>query len=75
MNRKRIKINLLFVLATLSLLTTGFWIHPGESILPFLFLAYLCICGTWVVYGLEYNKRNDNSISSLFKAVEEEKKG
>ena len=70
---KRIKINLLFVLATLSLLTTGFWIHPGESILPFLFLAYLCICGTWVVYGLEYNKRNDNSISSLFKALKKKK--
>jgi hypothetical protein len=73
MNRKRIKINLLFILATLSLLATGFWIHPTE-LMPNIFLtSYFSICGTWVIYGLEYSKRDNNSISSLFKALKKKK--
>lgn len=73
MNRKRIKINLLFILATLSLLIAGYWIHPSESLTHLLLLSYWCICGTWMVYGLEFNKRENNSISSLFKALKKHK--
>jgi len=73
MNRKRIKINLLFILATLSLLIAGYWIHPSESLTHLLLLSYWCICGTWMVYGLEYSKRDNNSISSLFKALKKYK--
>ncbi len=73
MNRKRIKINLLFILATLSLLATGFWIHPTE-LMPNIFLtSYFSICGTWVIYGLEVNHRENNSLLSLFKALNKHK--
>lgn len=73
MNRKRIKINLLFILATLSLLATGFWIHPTE-LMPNIFLtSYFSICGTWVIYGLEVNHRENNSLLSLFKALNKRK--
>lgn len=73
MNLKRIKINLLFILATLSLLIAGYWIHPHEPLTHLLLLSYWCICGTWMVYGLEYSKRENNSISSLFKALKKHK--